>query len=142
MNFCLARVAPEKAVFRPALPLHVLPGITEMHMTNKEILNRPEDVDFAADKIFLDSAISSFPPEMITSLASLVVGFGSHDGYVNVNLWLEAHPTTALAGRLAWDMLNYDEKDCLEIVNGFKQLGPDRFIEAIREAMRKENEVR
>jgi hypothetical protein len=30
MNFCLARVAPEKAVFRPALPLHVLPGITEM----------------------------------------------------------------------------------------------------------------
>ena len=32
MNFHLARVAPEKAVFRPALPCVVLPGITEMQV--------------------------------------------------------------------------------------------------------------
>lgn len=35
MNFHAARVAPEKAVFRPALPLCSLPGITEMQMTTK-----------------------------------------------------------------------------------------------------------
>jgi len=33
MFFATARVAPEKAVFRPALPMCVLPGISEMHMT-------------------------------------------------------------------------------------------------------------
>lgn len=30
-----ARVAPEKAVFRPALPMSFLPGITEVHMATK-----------------------------------------------------------------------------------------------------------
>lgn len=42
--FCTARVAPEKAVFRPALPLHFLPGIAEMRMatmTYKEQLLHP-----------------------------------------------------------------------------------------------------
>lgn len=35
MNLCTARVAPEKAVFRPALPLHVQPEFTGEHaMTN------------------------------------------------------------------------------------------------------------
>lgn len=32
MKFHTARVAPEKAVFRPALPSCSLPGMTEMHM--------------------------------------------------------------------------------------------------------------
>lgn len=32
MNWRTARVAPEKAAFRPALPLCSLPGMTEMHM--------------------------------------------------------------------------------------------------------------
>ena len=39
-----ARVAPEKAVFRPALPMSFLPGISEMHMatlTYKEQLLHP-----------------------------------------------------------------------------------------------------
>lgn len=31
--FCTARVAPEKAVFRPALPLHSLPGLYGADMT-------------------------------------------------------------------------------------------------------------
>lgn len=33
-TFATARVAPEKAVFRPALPLCLLPGMTEMQMTS------------------------------------------------------------------------------------------------------------
>lgn len=33
MFFRTARVAPEKVVFRPALPMRLLPGITEMHMS-------------------------------------------------------------------------------------------------------------
>lgn len=130
MNFCTARVAPEKAVFRPALPLHPLPGITEMKLS------------YTADRDFLNTVISSFPPEMISSLASLVIGYGSHDGYVSASQWLEAHNPTAQAGRLAWYMLNYSGDECLEIVNCFKQLGPDRFMEVIRGAVRKENEVR
>ena len=32
MSFHAARVAPEKAVFRPALPMCLLPGMTEMQM--------------------------------------------------------------------------------------------------------------
>jgi len=35
MSFGAARVAPEKAVFRPALPMSVLPGIAEMQLANK-----------------------------------------------------------------------------------------------------------
>lgn len=35
MSFGAARVAPEKAVFRPALPMSFLPGIAEMHMATK-----------------------------------------------------------------------------------------------------------
>lgn len=31
-SFCTARVAPEKADFRPALPLHSLPGVSGTHM--------------------------------------------------------------------------------------------------------------
>ena len=43
MSFGLARVAPEKAVFRPALPVSSLPGVngTHMTMTYKEQLLHP-----------------------------------------------------------------------------------------------------
>jgi hypothetical protein len=44
MNLATARVAPEKAVFRPVLPLVHLPGMTEMHMatmTYREQLLHP-----------------------------------------------------------------------------------------------------
>lgn len=34
MIYGVARVAPEKAVFRPALPMSFLPGISEMQMTD------------------------------------------------------------------------------------------------------------
>lgn len=43
-TFCTARVAPEKAVFRPALPLHSLPGLdgtTMTKMTYAEQLKHP-----------------------------------------------------------------------------------------------------
>jgi hypothetical protein len=36
MNSCTARVAPEKAVFRPALPLHVQPEFTGEHAMAKK----------------------------------------------------------------------------------------------------------
>lgn len=142
MSFCAARVAPEKAVFRPALPMHSLPGITEMQMNFLESLPEDEVLNFAADRDFLNTAISSFPPEMITSLASLIIGYGSHDGHVTLNQWLEAHNPSVQAGRLAWYMSNYTGDECLEIVKGFKQLGPDKFMQAIREAIRKDNRVR
>ena len=44
MNLGAARVAPEKAVFRPALPMSFVPGITEIQMatmTYKEQLQHP-----------------------------------------------------------------------------------------------------
>lgn len=44
MSLCTARVAPEKAVFRPALPLHFQPGFTGEHMakmTYSEQLRHP-----------------------------------------------------------------------------------------------------
>lgn len=44
MSFATARVAPEKAVFRPALPLAPMPGMTEMQMatlTYREQLLHP-----------------------------------------------------------------------------------------------------
>lgn len=37
MSFATARVAPEKAVFRPALPLAPMPGMTEMLMTPDQV---------------------------------------------------------------------------------------------------------
>lgn len=151
MSFCAARVAPEKAVFRPALPMHSLPGITEMQMEKKtyleqlkqlEALDREALEQLKRDENFLSEAILSFPPQTFSVLAALLMGYGSHDGYIDTNLLLEAHNPSIQAGRLAWYMTNYRGDECLEIVKGFKQLGPDKFIQAIREAVRKDNGVR
>lgn len=40
-----ARVAPEKAVFRPALPMSFTPGISEMQMSNNHPLGQFKDED-------------------------------------------------------------------------------------------------
>ena len=50
MNSGAARVAPEKAVFRPALPMSFMPGITEMHMGIENSLPLGDFTDAAGGK--------------------------------------------------------------------------------------------
>ena len=134
MNFCTARVAPEKAVFRPALPLHPLPGITGMQMGKTVYI---EQQKLLPGEQALKQAIEIFPREMACSLAALLIGYGEE--YVHSVFWGdEVDDRVIQAGRLAWQMGNYSTEECHVILSCFRQLGPDKFIEVIREAVLKD----
>jgi len=49
MSFCTARVAPEEAVFRPALPLHLRPGLNGTAMARKAISKKTRFEVFKRD---------------------------------------------------------------------------------------------
>lgn len=194
MSFHMARLATEKAVFRPALPLCFEPGMTEMQMAKMsyadqlrhpnwqrkrlEVLERYgfsccacgskektlhvhhkqyikgrmaweyelenfealcEDCHKAThnDKERLESIIAQYPSEMYGMLADLLVGFGEE--YVNAEQWEFVQEPIAQAGRLAWFLQgNTKTGECFEVADTFSQIGPDRFMEALRVAVRKD----
>jgi hypothetical protein len=188
MSLHTARLATEKAVFRPALPLCHLPGIPEMHMAKlsyAEQLKHPnwqrkrlevlELYDFqccgcaSKEKTLhvhhkqylkgrlaweyelenfealcedchkdthevkerLERVIAQFPSSMYCLLADILVGFG--DEHVSLAEWEYVDNETAQVGRLAWHLHgNVKSGECFEAADCFIQIGPDRFMAALR----------
>lgn len=189
--FHAARLATEKAVFRPALPSCSLPGITEMQMarmsyaeqlkhpnwqrkrlevlehhgfscvvcSNKEKTLHVHHKQYIKGRMAwdyelsnfeamcedchktthdlkerLDSVIAQFPSEMYGMLADILVGYG--EDYVDPAQWEFVEHEVGQAGRLAWHLHgNVRVGECFFAADAFMQLGPDRFIEVLKEAV-------
>lgn len=85
----------------------------------------------------LDSVIAGFPSDMYATLADLLIGFGEE--YVNPQFWLHADEQVSQAGRLAYHMSgNVRPGGCFEAADAFQQIGPDRFMDAVAEAVKKD----
>lgn len=189
-SFHTARLAPEKTVSRPVLPLCSLPGAPGVHMkrlTYAEQLLHPnwqrmrlrvleaakfacvgceattktlhvhhkkyvkgrmaweyELEDFEAlckdchgavheVKEMLDGVIAEFPSSMWPTLFSLLVGYGEE--YVNSEHWLHVEELSARAGQVAWFVENLDSATAHEAVQLCQRLGPEGFMEALRDGV-------
>lgn len=107
--FCTARVAPEEAVFRPALPLHSLPGLNGTTMTKMTFAEQIKHPNWQKRRLQrLEAA-----------------GWECQDCYAK-DAQLQVHHKRYLKGRLYWD---YDDTDlivlcraCHEQAHGVKAL--------------------
>lgn len=88
IDFPMARVAPEKAAFRPALPLGFLPGVNGTHMTaaiRKAISKKTRFEVFKRDK-FTCQYCGAHPPDVVLHVDHIVAvaagGVSDMDNYV------------------------------------------------------------
>jgi hypothetical protein len=89
-------------------------------------------------KARMDLVLSQYPSDMLGMLASILIGFGEE--YVDPAFWEHIDTEMARAGQLAWFALNFNESTSLEFLDICKQIGPDRALDALRQAVRLEIE--
>ncbi len=90
-----ARVAPEKAVFRPALPLVLLPGITEMRMTKLSFADQIKHPNWQRKRL-----------EVLESAGWECENCGAEETTLNV------HHKQYVKGRMYWEYERH-ELECL-----------------------------
>lgn len=86
MVLCAARVAPEKAVFRPALPLHLQPEFTGEHMAKMTFAEQIKHPNWQRKRL-----------EVMEAAGFECENCGAHDVTLNV------HHKQYVKGRLYWE---------------------------------------
>lgn len=85
----------------------------------------------------LESVIACFPSSMYGVIADLLIGFGEE--YVPQERWLDVWQDAAQAGRLAYHLNgNLAKGECFAAADAFMQIGPDRFMDALKSAVQKD----
>lgn len=109
MSFHTARLAPEKAVIRPALPLCSMPGITEMHMPKMTYAEQLKHPNWQRKRL-----------EVLEHYGFKCYGCESKEKTLHV------HHKQYIKGRQAWDyeLSNFEAlcEDCHKATHDTKEL--------------------
>lgn len=89
-----------------------------------------------SEKERLDLVLAELPSGCSAAIAALVIGF--FDEQLDDAHWLTVDESFACLGRVARVMQNVSTPDAMEVHDIFMQIGPDRFMEAIRHEVRKD----
>lgn len=79
----------------------------------------------------LNQVLSEYPSWQAEELFSLLVGFGSKDGQINVEHFLESDGATAQAGVIASTLRHMAESELLEVKSAIQEVGPFGFADVV-----------